>query len=253
MKKNNSFQPALTDLHTHILPAVDDGAKDLDTALEMLKLQKQSGVERVMLTPHYLLEEPTQDFLERRQQGYEALMEQWCAETMPQLRLGAEVRYCPQLIEADLRSLTLGESNYLLLELPAMEVPAYLEQVLEEMRRQGITPVLAHVERCVYFRVQPERLKKLIDMGALAQITGRVIYSRGEWNFVKACLKNGLAHIIASDLHDPEQKQCLGMTAQKMEPELVSWTEEFAKCIWENTCPPIFSAYPVKKGFFGYY
>ena len=109
---------AFTDLHTHILPGVDDGAKDLEKALEMLRMQKACGVERVALTPHfYPLREEFQSFLDKRQQAYEGLLPNWDAESMPDLRLGAEVHYSPALAELDLRRLTIGQSDYLLLEL----------------------------------------------------------------------------------------------------------------------------------------
>lgn len=251
--KNNTFRWALTDLHTHILPAIDDGAKDLETALEMLRLQKNSGVQRVMLTPHFYLQEETeQAFLERREQAYQNLLSHWQDDSIPELAVGAEVRYTPELMNADLRSLTLGQSNYLLLELPNMEVPAYLEQIAVEMLRQGLTPILAHIERCVYFRIEPERLKKLIELGALAQVTARAVNHKSDQRFAAACLENGLAHIIASDLHIPSEEQCLGNAVQALDEDLVQRAEEFALSIWKNQRPPAFSIGSVKKGLFGY-
>lgn len=253
MKRSNGRHIALTDLHTHILPAFDDGARDLYASLEMLRLERKGGVQRIVLTPHFYLQEETEAaFLERRQQAYRVLLTQWQADAMPEICLGAEVRYTPQLADADLRALTLGKSDYLLLELPNTEVPAYLEQVLEVMLRQGITPILAHIERCTYFRAEPDRLKRLIDFGALAQVTARAINSKSDQRFARACLESGLAHVIASDLHDSTEMLCLGNATQKVDDAFVERAEEFARCIWENECPPAFSIYPVKKGLFGY-
>lgn len=253
-KENDTFNQPLTDLHTHILHGVDDGAKSLDMALEMLRMQKESGVQRVMLTSHFVLqEEPEESFLKYRRRAYKRLRHHWQENTMPEVDLGAEVRFTPALINVDLREFTFGQRDYLLLELPNMGVPAYLEKIVEEMLRQKITPILAHIERCAYFRAEPDRLKKLIEMGALAQVTARAINDKKDRCFAKTCLKKGLAHMIASDLHVSVQEQCLGNVAQQLDPVLVKRAEEFALCIWENKPLPDFSVRSVRKGLFGYF
>lgn len=240
-----------TDLHTHILPAIDDGALDLQTALNMLQLQRENGVQRVLLTPHfYLYRETVESFLRRRQQAYDMLISQWREENIPALRLGAEVRYTPELVNIDLHALTFGD--YLLLELPNSELPV-IEQVLEFILWQGITPILAHIERCSYFRSEPERLIRLIKMGVLAQVTARTVVNKADHHFAKTCLEKGLAHIIASDLHIPAEEKCLGNVAQKLDNQMVMRAEEFAQRIWDNERPPSFSVYPLKRGLFRYY
>lgn len=243
-----------TDLHTHILPAFDDGAKDLETALQMLRVQKTSGVERVALTPHfYPMHEVLDAFVARRQQAYDALLSGYNGETMPQLLLGAEVRYTPQLTTLDLRQLTMGDGDYLLLELPDTRVPAYVEQVVDAMQEQGITPVLAHIDRCVYFQAEPFRLEKLIKMGALAQIDAVALRNRHTAAFASACFRTGLAHILASDTHNlTDRAPCLGNLVTKRNAELLAWTEHFAENIWENTPPPAFGIHSLKKGLLGY-
>lgn len=243
-----------TDLHTHILPCFDDGAKDLETALEMLRVQKTSGMERVALTPHfYPMHETLDAFVARRQQAYNTLLSGYNGETMPQLLLGAEVRYTPQLTTLDLHQLTMGDGDYLLLELPDVCVPAYVEQVVDAMQGQGITPVLAHIDRCVYFYAEPLRLEKLIQMGALAQIDAAALHKKHTTAFAHACFRNGLAHILASDAHNlTDRAPCLGSLTTERNAELLAWTERFAESIWENTPPPAFGIHSLKKGLFGY-
>ncbi len=245
----------LTDLHTHILPAVDDGAENLESALKLLQWQKEHGIHRVALTSHfYPLREDLDSYLQRRQQAFSALLKAWDPATMPSLQLGAEVRYSPQLAQMDLRSLTIGNSDYLLLELSDTSVPTHIEQVVDIMLMQGITPILAHVERCTYFRQEPIRLLNLVRIGLLAQLSTRAFESRPDQKFAEICLKNGLAHIIASDIHnlrggDPS----LADVAKKLTPEAMDRAEEFARAVWDNTAPPTFSMHPVNKGLFGYY
>lgn len=244
-----------TDIHTHILPAFDDGAKDLETAWELLRVQKKSGVNRVALTPHfYPMHEALDVFVARRQQAYNALMSGYDAETMPQLLLGAEVKYTPQLTTMDLHQLTIGNGDYLLLELSDIHVPAHIKPVVETMQEQGITPVLAHIERCTYFRAEPFRLEKLIQMGTLAQIDAASLRNRQTKAFATACFRNGLAHILASDAHNlTDRAPCLAELATARNAELLRWVERFAESVWENTPPPAFGIHPLKKKLFGYY
>lgn len=248
------MKQGFTDIHTHILPSVDDGAQSVEAALELLRLEKQSGVERVVLTPHFYPQtEALTDFLARREQSYTALMARWDASTMPQLRLGAEVHYSPVLVEMELEQLTLGTGNYLLLELPDNEIPAYAEQVVDRLRRKGITSILAHVERCTYFRHQPELLLRLIQAGALGQISAKALQDKKDRGFGESCIQNGLVHIVASDLHSKTGKDlCLREPAEGKFGELIAWTERFAKAVWNNAPVPPFAVRPVKQNILGY-
>ena len=248
------MKQGFTDIHTHILPSIDDGAQSLDTALELLRLQKRSGVERVMLTPHfYPQEEALADFLAKRKEAYTALMAKWEEDTMPQLQLGAEVHYSPALVEMELEQLTLGGGNYLLLELPANEIPAYADQVAAQILRRGITPILAHVERCAYLRRQPELLLRLVQAGALGQISAQALQNKNDRGFGASCIKNGLGHIVASDLHSKTRKDlCLGELAEGKYAELLEWTESFARAVWNDAPLPPFAVRPIKQSVFGY-
>lgn len=245
---------AFTDLHTHILPGVDDGAKDLEKALEMLRMQKACGVERVALTPHfYPLREEFQSFLDKRQQAYEGLLPNWDAESMPDLRLGAEVHYSPALAELDLRRLTIGQSDYLLLELSNNAFPAHIETILKMMLQQGITPILAHVERCVYFLEEPGTLVQLVELGAMAQVSSKAMVEKKKKKFVEACLQKNVAQFIASDIHDLwEEKYLLGNIAPKTDEKLITRAEGFAQAVWNNAPPPAYTVSPIKRTLFGY-
>lgn len=248
------MKQGFTDIHTHILPSVDDGAQSIEAALELLRLQKRSGVERVVLTPHFYPQtEALTDFLARREQAYTALLERWEETEMPRLQLGAEVHYSPALVDMDLERLTLGKGMYLLLELPDCEIPAYVGQVVDRIRRKGMTPILAHVERCTYFRQQPEMLLDLVRAGALGQISARALKDRKDRGFGERCIKNGLGHFVASDLHGKTGKDlCLGELAEGKYEELTAWTEDFARAVWNSDPLPSFAICPVKRRFSGY-
>lgn len=255
MAQDNLREYSLTDLHTHILPEFDDGADSLETALNMLRVQRKMGVDRVALTSHfYPLNEDLETYLGRRQQAYTTLLSGWNKDTMPDLRLGAEVRYSPQLIDVDLRTLTIGAGDYLLLELSNVDLPAYIEQVIDMILMQGIIPILAHVERCEYFRYEPNLLQRLICMGALAQVSAKALKNKNDRRFAESCLKNGLAQIVASDAHDLLNREpCLGNVAPEMHRELILQAEKFAYAVWGNKPHPTFAISSIKKSFWGYH
>ena len=250
----DTMELTLTDLHTHILPGIDDGAKDLEASLGILRRQKENGVERIALTSHfYPMRQELQEFLERRQRAYEELLSAWDAETMPQLRLGAEVHYSSVIADMDLRSIALAQSDYLLLELSDTTVPAHIEQVVRIMQEQGITPILAHVERCVYFMEDPAKLMRLIELGALAQISARALYSKKRQKFAEICLRKAVAQIIASDVHGAwELETGLSGLKEKIGEDMIGRAESFARAVWDNAPLPVLEPMPIKKKLFGY-
>ena len=248
----NNF--SLTDLHTHILPSVDDGARNVKMSLDMLRLEKKMGVDRVMLTPHfYPLHQKLNSFLKGRERAYNKLMAFWDEKTMPQLRLGAEVRYTPDLVQMDLHQLTLGESNYLLLELPDYGHTPFLEKVIEHMLSQGITPILAHVEHCTLFHDMPSQLFELIKMGALAQVDAMTLARKYRSKFAKISLKYGLAQIVASDIHNMTNRAVtIGDILDKDYVDILAQTEKVARAVWDQTPIPSFTVQPIKRTLFGY-
>lgn len=254
MVKNDSVNFGLTDLHTHILPGVDDGAANLEEAQQLLRLEKARGVERVALTPHfYPLRDDFAHFLNRRQRAYELLQSGWDQATMPQLKLAAEVHYSVQLAELDLRQLAVGQGKYLLLELSDVSAPTYIEPVLKMMQEQGIRPILAHVERCAYFREEPERLVRLIEAGALAQLSVSAFAKKDKKKFAQICLARNAAHILASDIHMAgEERAWLCNAANYLSEEALVRAESFARAVWDDCAVPDYKVSPIRKRIFGY-
>ena len=243
----------MIDIHCHILPGIDDGAGTPQEAREMLDLQLSSGVNQLFMTPHYHPERtPLEKFLSARECAWEALEPLLSGKDSIQIRLGAEVRYCPQLLKENLKELTLGDSDYLLLELPSRRCPAYMGQFMEELLGMGVLPVLAHVERCAYFREKPELLKNLVDLGVLAQVSAGALFDRKDRNFARACLEHGLAQIIASDAHNIVERKPNIMQVDRLSAELRQQQEVFSCAVWDNKLPPYFKAEIVKKTLLGY-
>lgn len=244
----------MIDLHCHILPGMDDGAKDLNEAGLMLAMQRASGTEGMYLTPHFHPgEKDPGTFLAERERAWQELTSVLTQEDRDRIRLGAEVRYCEQLLTLELREMTLGKSDYFLLELPVEGYPAYLERFIEELPGKGLIPILAHVERYAYFRNEPRLLKKLVDLGALAQVSAGALFAKRDRNFAFSCMRHGLAQLAASDAHNTkDRKPCMDLI-RKLPEELRQLHDTMTCAIWDNELPPYIRTSAVKKTIFGYY
>lgn len=243
----------MIDIHTHILPGIDDGAENIYMAQEMLAMLRDSGVDQIFLTPHFNPEKASvESFLDRRANAWAALKAILSEQEAAQIRLGAEVHCCPRLLSLNLKEVTLGNSDYLLLELPARGYPAHLIQFVEELLGNGIIPILAHVERYGYFRESSELLKELIDLGALAQVSAAVLSGRKDKNFAAACLAHNLAQIVASDAHNVTARRPRMELVKRLPGETRRLHEVFSHAVWDNELPPYVRTSVVKKGVFGY-
>lgn len=196
------------DIHTHVLPGVDDGAKNWDICLEMIDRAWEGGVRQIIATPHYL---PWQ----KKENKPEQLI--WlCKEAEDKARkeLGHPIRIYPGqeiYYHADLEEklrrgeiLTLAGSRYILVEC-ALEIPyRELLQAVMRLRAQSYQPILAHVERYNCLR-NPEHLQSIREAGAMLQINvqsvnGGLLDKDTRW--CKKQLLDGQIHFIASDMHN---------------------------------------------------
>ena len=244
----------LTDYHCHILPELDDGAESVEMSLEMLKAERSHGVSRIFLTPHYDPYAMDVDmFLELRERSYATLKEALGDDEWPEMRLGAEVKYSPELLNLSPEKLTLGGSDYLLLELSFHHYPAHLDQVVGELDGMGITPILAHIERYSYFRRDPSLLISAMNNGALAQINVEPLTDKKDKGFASACIDHSLAHFIGSDAHNLSSR---APTMNELKPNVTEKQYErlmkFSDMIWENEAPPHIRPTAVTKGLFRY-
>lgn len=163
----------MTDLHTHILPGMDDGAPDVKTSLQMLAMEADQGVRTVALTPHfYRSREHISDFLIRRDDAWHKLLNALQAVEHPQLILAAEVGYAPGMADWDeLEQFCYAGTKLLLVEPP---VTPWNDEIFHQLYamegRRGITPVIAHFDR--YIKLQSKaRLDQLLEMGFPIQVS----------------------------------------------------------------------------------
>lgn len=197
---------ALIDVHSHLLPGVDDGPRTLDEACEMCRTYAKCGYTTVIATPH--MSNPAFDVSPEDVRARTREVQAACAQQGVELEVlpGAEVRLEPAMLDKvdSGRVLSLGDSGrYLLIELPRQMMPR-LDYLGAQLAERRVTPIIAHPERNIGIRRCPGRLSELVEAGWLVQITaGALIGTLGSRSMKAArfFVKQGLVHLVATDAH----------------------------------------------------
>ncbi|MCC3375545.1 tyrosine-protein phosphatase [Cohnella sp. REN36] len=201
----------MVDLHSHILPGMDDGPASLEMSLEMARMAVREGIEVVYATPHHLLP-PYDNERSTVVKAVARLSEALRAAKIPlQVRAGQEIRMTPEwLREAyEGKLLPLSGTTYTLIELPSAGIPEHLPHAIHEMGVLGWRPIIAHPERNREIAKHPERLLPFVEAGALCQLTSHSLTGRFGKETQTAALtlcKRGYIHLVASDAHDCERR-----------------------------------------------
>lgn len=198
----------MTDLHCHILPGIDDGAKDTAVSLELLRREYEDGVRNIAFTSHFNSERTTVEaFTAKRQVAFEQLTAALEGQPMQfDFKLGAEVFFSPGLCELDTRALCMGDTAYLLLEFPTTHKPHFIRQTLYQLQQQGIVPLIAHIERYPYVLEDPTLLYDWVAAGAYAQINAGALLEPKLCKKLCKFIQWGLVHVISTDTHSPDKR-----------------------------------------------
>ncbi len=206
----------MIDLHSHVLPGLDDGAQTLEESVEIARAAVADGIRVLAATPHVRDDFPTEPGeMERAVAGLRVELER--QEVPLELRPGGEIALdrLDGLAVEELRRFGLGGNHeYLLVEFPYVGWPLDLPDRLFRLRVEGFTPVLAHPERNADVQFAPERLAPLVEAGTLVQLTAASIDGRVGRNARGTALRLlelGLAHVVASDAHAPDLR-AIGMS-----------------------------------------
>lgn len=201
----------MTDLHSHILPGMDDGSSGPEESLAMLAMEAAQGITLVAATPHFdpRTDEP-QSFLERRALAEAALRGAMGADPrLPRLILGAEVRYFRGISDSEaLPLLTLEGGKALLLELPQGPWPEEIWQELSQLKdKRGILPIIAHLDRYMglfHGRDLPGRLEEL---PVLVQANSGFFLRRATASLAARLLREDRIHLLGSDCHGSDRRK----------------------------------------------
>lgn len=194
----------MVDLHTHILPNIDDGASSYEEALDMLRTMIEDGVTTVVATPHFNFEmNSSTKFINMRD---ESIINLKLVVNQQELKIkilrGAELMFTPNMDNYDLSDFTIEGTDYLLIELSTKRNEPDLEYTLSAIIANGYIPILAHIERYSYLIDNSQRLINLIEMGVLMQVNAKSLYDKKRYPFIEKLISNKFVHLIASDAHD---------------------------------------------------
>ena len=212
----------MIDIHNHIIPAVDDGAKSLEIALDMVRAAIAQGVEHLVLTPH--LYEPdimrgTGNWAEKIVCGQAKLLSAIKQAGLEiKINVAAEVRYQDWLDKILEELDVLIGGKYLLLEFSFNFVPNRIEERIYGLISRGIIPILAHPERIVPWQNSPGQVINLIRLGCLSQIDlGSVLnmLGRSSEKLARMLLDNQAVHLVGSDSHNLTSRPLLAESGFK--------------------------------------
>lgn len=236
----------MIDLHTHVLPGIDDGPATISESLDMLAGSVESGVLALAATPHVRDDYPTTAAV--MEQLVDALRVEAKANAIAlEIMPGGEIALDRIAVTptAELRRFGLaGNPRYLLIEFPYYGWPPTLAEQLADLRSAGFTVVLAHPERNAEVQAGPGRLEPLVESGALVQLTSASLsgaLGRGCRIAAFRLLELGLAHMVASDAHARDGRASLAAVLEEISDEpLARWltTEVPRAIVSDETVPP---------------
>ncbi len=211
----------MLDLHSHILPGLDDGVGSIEEAVALAQSALADGIGTIAATPHVRADYPTTP--ERMERGVEELRAALAgAGVQIELLCGGEVdiEQMSRLSDGDLRRFTIAQTGrYLLVEFPYSGWPLGLEAVAGSLRNLGIVPIFAHPERSRVVQADPRRVATLVEEGGLVQMTAASLdgrLGRSTRAAARELLDLGLVDLLASDAHSPDLR-AVGLSAAAAE------------------------------------
>jgi len=197
----------MIDIHSHILPGIDDGARSEEDSLHMAYQAVEQGIHTIIATPHHknnTFENSRESIL----MHLDILNNLFQSHEIPLTLLpGQETRINGDFIN-DLQNgeiLPLNQTSYVFVELPFDHVPQYTESLIYDIQMHGYKPIIAHPERNQELREQPDKLYNLVRKGALTQVTtGSLLgdFGKDVGRFTREVIDHHLTHFIATDAHN---------------------------------------------------
>ncbi|MBR2021020.1 MAG: hypothetical protein IJ939_01155 [Clostridia bacterium] len=232
------------DLHSHVLPFVDDGAKDIEMSLAMLKTAKEQGVELVAATPHCMPKdwESIDAVVEKRNAEYKKMNELISDKNeYPRLVYGTEVHLCKDISEyEELSSLCYCNTNYILLEMPRDNMPSKIAEWVYNVCIKGYRPVIAHIDRYSFYS---EIMDELSHLDVVYQVNAARFLTMSDRRLLRKIFRKHDKFIVSTDMHNLTTRTCnMGKAravAEKKFPEMCDMLfESGAKAILNNESFP---------------
>ena len=196
----------MIDFHSHILPNIDDGSRNIDQSVQIIREAQDAGFSKIIATSHYI-----EEYYECNEQDRKQLIEQIKKQVSDvDIVLGNEIFFTENMIELirEKKASTINNSRYILFELPMNSRPMNVKEIVYKLIEEGYVPIIAHPERYIYVQENIEYVKELAEMGALFQSNyGSIIgmYGKKAEKTMKKLLKENLIQFLGSDVHYENQ------------------------------------------------
>jgi protein-tyrosine phosphatase len=201
----------MIDLHSHILPSGDDGARELSESVKMAQKAVEQGIHTIVATPHHLnnrYENPKQTIIDRVRELNKVLLDEKIdLNVLP----GQETRIYGEMLAGYEKGeiLPIDNTQYVLVEFSSTHVPRYTEKLFYDLQTKGLIPVIVHPERNQEIIERPEVLYQLVEKGALTQVTAASLcgdFGKKIKNFSLQLIDSNLTHFISSDAHNTSNR-----------------------------------------------
>lgn len=193
------------DIHSHILPGVDDGSGSLEESLEMLEVAIAAGTSDIVATPHA---SPQYAYDSGLVQSLRGQLQEAVGNRI-RIHLGCDFHFTFDNVQQALASpaaFSINGAGYLMVEFSDLNIPPNTELAFSQLQAKGLVPVVTHPERNALLRATPQRLRQWVESGSLLQVTAQSLLGRfgpEAQSFSRRLVREGLAHFVASDAHDP--------------------------------------------------
>jgi protein-tyrosine phosphatase len=212
----------MVDIHTHILPGIDDGSKSWEMTAEMCRIAVQDGITHMVATPH------SNDVYGYDRERFTDMLGQLhdSADGKLAFSLGCDFHFSRENIDDALehpRRYTIGDTQYLLIEFHDRGIPASVKDDILSLLSCGMVPIITHPERNQPLLKKPEMVLDLVEQGCLVQVTANAI--TGSWGLrsqrmTEWLLQRRAVHVIASDAHDPVRRRPIMSEARTVVEEM---------------------------------
>ena len=223
----------IVDIHCHLIPGVDDGAKSYEMALAIIQKEYNEGVRAIILTPHFRRKmfEPDERLVYENYRKLKSMVK----EQIPDLKLylGCEFHASMGMVERINKNpyLCMAGTNYVLIEFSEADEVDYIRERIRAVQMSGYRPIIAHAERYPNLMKQFDMLRELADMGIWIQVNADSILGKEGWRTKRLCkkmMKENLIHLVGSDAHNlTDRTSDLGKCADfVLKKEGVDYAEE---------------------------
>ena len=216
-KEKRSVRPLMVDVHSHLIPGIDDGSSSMEESLDLIRTMSELGYQKIITTPHVMNDfypnttEDIRNRLERLRTHIDA------AGIDMEIDAAAEYyldEHFMQMLEDKKELLTFGD-NYLLFETSFLNEPAYLHEGIFQIISNGMKPVMAHPERYVFVQNRPEMLQDLIDRGLLLQVNTVSLsgyYSKAAKKLAELLIDERVVSFLGTDCHNKKHLEMMRVT-----------------------------------------